>query len=1295
MMKFTALFLLPALAGWAQEPLRLAALTPGASSEMNPVPGAMTGVYRDISRATPICAGEGVWRWDVVSPGANALRVKISHLPAESEVWIGSMGPYRADTHGDSFWTDLVYSERIRVEHRSQSPCGAAPPIQITELHHLFSPNTSAAAASKSTGPGRRNADGNPFLCIANAGVLPLVRHQDLAALTADIVLVCTGGLPLQSGDLAARVDIRVFYNTSVTSRLLQSGGWSEALLFINEPEPNGPFTICGPATDYTDPKATVGCNVFQGRLASENSVVFEGVPVLPSPSGSAYYRIANVRVNAVAREPGGPGLPGIVESMISITSNSIGSPGTPSDMPISNPQLMVGLVQPGLQFQVRDTTGAAEAAGGGAVIPRCGTLNTTPVGTLRFREAFPTAFRSRTAAVDATGNSVAEPVPQAITGYIYNSESGYYNPGLGAGFSAAGLADSGTRLRASFLGIPAGLKVWVSSVPVTFSNGVPQPAPASVAQARMIASAAGPFTPAPASVTIDGIPAVELPVHGGSAAAIWEVTKPNALLMENLDFHVWVSKTGSAAPATVTVAGGLVPSSSETVSSAGDASVPVPRFSEAIVAGSGNLLTTSDDHAAGSVTATGGTPQAAVVSTAFAMPLQATVKDGCGNPVAGAGVTFSAPASGASGTFSGQAAVTTNASGVATAPVFTANAATGTFAVQAIVPGLAPATFTLTNSAQPLTLTTAAPTLAANSTGGSIGITAPEDVNWTAASNASWLGIESGSAGRGIGSIAFSLQPNNSVSPRTATVTVTGQAAAAHGAKYARFAAAQTFSQTIEITQAGATGSLTLNPEAATASAAATAGQIGVTASAPNLEWTAVSSAQWLRVTAGTSGVGSGTVSYAADANTGDSRSATIAIGGRTFTLWQSAVRRTHLNVEPELLRFRYELGGAVPASQAVYVDSSENPAGFSVASSAHWLRVAPTGGSTPGQLRVWIEPAGLSLGNYRATLRLSGGAEVFVSLAVVPRPELRANGAALSFAYTPGGLELREQVVYFTGGDRPIAFIATPAGGSWLRVTVVNDSTLAPANLRVRADVRGLAPGVYTAMIVITAPEAANSPLRIPVTLTVNTPPPLFSAAALVNAATMQGGPLAPGEIVTLTGTNLACAGTLRVLVDGVSAHVLSANAGQIIWIVPEALAGKNEAAIVVACGALESPLVKAPVVGAAPGLFTWGGSGEGGASALNQDGSVNGARNGAKLDTIVALFGTGFGTIQARDVFARIGNSAGEIVWFGPAPNLPGVQQINVRIPRECPADAEVPIVVETPQFRTQAGVTLSIE
>ncbi len=106
-----------------------------------------------------------------------------------------------------------------------------------------------------------------------------------------------------------------------------------------------------------------------------------------------------------------------------------------------------------------------------------------------------------------------------------------------------------------------------------------------------------------------------------------------------------------------------------------------------------------------------GTTPQSANVNTAFATSLGVTVKDAVNNPVSGVTVTFSAPFVGATGRFPGPVAtvgVITDASGVATAPIFTANGtAGGPYNVSATASGLQTVNFSLTNTGSVPVITT------------------------------------------------------------------------------------------------------------------------------------------------------------------------------------------------------------------------------------------------------------------------------------------------------------------------------------------------------------------------------------------------------------------------------------------------------------------------------------------------------------------------------------------------------------------------------------------------------------
>ncbi|HZZ15198.1 MAG TPA: hypothetical protein VFE08_04480, partial [Candidatus Sulfotelmatobacter sp.] len=111
-------------------------------------------------------------------------------------------------------------------------------------------------------------------------------------------------------------------------------------------------------------------------------------------------------------------------------------------------------------------------------------------------------------------------------------------------------------------------------------------------------------------------------------------------------------------------------------------------------------------------ITAASGTPQSHAIGGAFASPLVAAVTKN-GSPVSGVAVTFTAPATTApateaSGTFAdtgnNASTATTDANGLATSAVFSANANVGAYTVTASAPSAQTgATFSLAN-------TTAAP---------------------------------------------------------------------------------------------------------------------------------------------------------------------------------------------------------------------------------------------------------------------------------------------------------------------------------------------------------------------------------------------------------------------------------------------------------------------------------------------------------------------------------------------------------------------------------------------------------
>ena len=123
-------------------------------------------------------------------------------------------------------------------------------------------------------------------------------------------------------------------------------------------------------------------------------------------------------------------------------------------------------------------------------------------------------------------------------------------------------------------------------------------------------------------------------------------------------------------------------------------------------ISGCGSVfeITAGSTGAAGTISAASGSGQTATVNENFSAPLMAAVVNGSGVGVSDVTVTFMAIASagGASGTFAGGVnTAVTNASGIATSAVFTANGTAGSYAVTATAPNVSgTATFTLTNAA-------------------------------------------------------------------------------------------------------------------------------------------------------------------------------------------------------------------------------------------------------------------------------------------------------------------------------------------------------------------------------------------------------------------------------------------------------------------------------------------------------------------------------------------------------------------------------------------------------------------
>ena len=286
-----------------------------------------------------------------------------------------------------------------------------------------------------------------------------------------------------------------------------------------------------------------------------------------------------------------------------------------------------------------------------------------------------------------------------------------------------------------------------------------------------------------------------------------------------------------------------------------------------------------------------------------------------------------------------------------------------------------------------------------------------------------------------------------------------------------------------------------------------------------------------------------------------------------------------------------------------------------------------------------------------------------------VVTAPQLRftsiAGGAA---AQPPGHIPLRNE----GGGVMSWAASVTfKSGAGWLELDPV--SGINNASITAWIKPQNLAPGTYEATIVIDGGPVAGSK-SLPVLLTVSAlpalpaPPPVQPAlpsvvvTSVTNAANFLPGPLVPGSLATLKGTNFS-GGSVVVTFDGVPAKILFFNSGQINLQVPAALAGKTSAQMIVTVDGSASQPQSVGIAPAAPAVFQNG--------VLNQDSSANTITTPAKAGSVIQIFLTGLPP-GGSGVSVKIHDRENLVPLFaGEAPGVSGLGQVNVTIPDDLPA------------------------
>lgn len=223
-----------------------------------------------------------------------------------------------------------------------------------------------------------------------------------------------------------------------------------------------------------------------------------------------------------------------------------------------------------------------------------------------------------------------------------------------------------------------------------------------------------------------------------------------------------------------------------------------------------------------------------------------------------------------------------------------------------------------------------------------------------------------------------------------------------------------------------------------------------------------------------------------------------------------------------------------------------------------------------------------------------------------------------------------------------------------------------------------------------------------------------PIFSSRGMVSSASFLGGAVAPGEIVSIFGTALGPAqgmtavgdettqslptdfGGVQVFFDDTAAPLFFVSSNQINLQVPFEVAGREETTVRVEFEDTGTSSLTVPVLASGPAIFTLNGRGQGHATAVNPNGSVNDPFNPVSPGETVSVFATGLGSVEpsvptgqrapqdplsevVEEVTALVGDAPAEVTFAGLAPGFIGLYQVNIVVPSDTEPGRIVPIAL----------------
>ena len=245
------------------------------------------------------------------------------------------------------------------------------------------------------------------------------------------------------------------------------------------------------------------------------------------------------------------------------------------------------------------------------------------------------------------------------------------------------------------------------------------------------------------------------------------------------------------------------------------------------------------------------------------------------------------------------------------------------------------------------------------------------------------------------------------------------------------------------------------------------------------------------------------------------------------------------------------------------------------------------------------------------------------------------------------------------------------------------------APAGLAVdsagRIYVADLDNGRVRRLDPLSAPDEAVAPV-IPDS-------PGLSKLIVMNAASLQPGPISPGMLVSLFADPLGPGPDAQVRIGGILASIVYAGPGQFNVEASRTLTPKAGLLVEALLGGRLLATAQVEVAATQPALFTVA-QGLGQAVVLNEDGSLNSVDRPAARGSIVTLFGTGEGVAADLLVRVQVGSAQAEVLSAGRAPESAGLFEIKVRLPGVFTPPGVRPLALSIGSATSQPGVTIAV-